>query len=80
MPARILRLPVVLDLTGLSRSTIYLRIKRGEFPKPVSLGARAIGWREADVQDWLKGLSERIPGEQFPGVKRRLKANKGDRR
>ena len=44
MPRKILRLPVVLDRTGLSRSTVYLRVTEGRFPRPVSLGARAVGW------------------------------------
>ena len=57
MVTAILRLPAVKARTGLSRSTIYLRISRGEFPKPVSLGGRAIGWVEAEVNDWL---SQRI--------------------
>ena len=35
--------------TGISRSTIYLRIAQGTFPKPVSLGERAVGWLEAEV-------------------------------
>jgi prophage regulatory protein len=50
----ILRLPEVKKSTGLSRSTIYLRISQGTFPKPVSLGGRAVGWLEAEIQDWLK--------------------------
>jgi len=50
---RMLRLPAVLVRTGLSRSTIYLRISEGRFPKPVSLGSRAVGWIEAEVNDWL---------------------------
>ena len=50
----ILRLPEVKKSTGLSRSTIYLRIAEGTFPKPVSLGGRAVGWLEAEVQDWLQ--------------------------
>jgi prophage regulatory protein len=36
--------------TGLSRSTIYLRIAQGLWPKPVSLGARAVGWPADEVQ------------------------------
>ncbi|MCB1943977.1 MAG: AlpA family transcriptional regulator, partial [Candidatus Accumulibacter sp.] len=39
--------------TGLSRSTIYLRIADGSFPRPVSLGPRAVGWLESEVDDWL---------------------------
>ena len=50
----ILRLPDVKRSTGLSRSTIYLRVAEGTFPKPVSLGGRAVGWLEAEVQDWLQ--------------------------
>jgi len=53
MDTAILRLPAVLARTGLSRSTIYLRISEGRFPKPVSLGGRAVGWIEAEVNDWL---------------------------
>jgi len=54
MATAILRLPAVKARTGLSRSTIYLRIAEGSFPKPVSLGGRAVGWIEAEVNDWLK--------------------------
>ena len=53
MPISILRLPAVKTRTGLSRSTIYLRISEGDFPKPVSLGGRAVGWIEAEINDWL---------------------------
>jgi len=49
----ILRLPAVKMRTGLSRSSIYLRIAQGTFPAPVSLGARAVGWIESEVEDWL---------------------------
>jgi prophage regulatory protein len=50
----ILRLPEVKKNTGLSRSTIYLRISQGTFPKPVNLGGRAVGWLEAEVEQWLQ--------------------------
>jgi prophage regulatory protein len=53
MPRKILRLPVVLDRTGLSRSTVYLRVNEGRFPRPVSLGARAVGWIETEVEEWI---------------------------
>jgi prophage regulatory protein len=49
MTHTILRLPAILTSTGLSRSTIYLRIAQGEFPKPVSLGGRAVGWPASEV-------------------------------
>lgn len=38
---------------SLSRSTIYLRISKDEFPSPISLGGRAVGWLELDVNAWL---------------------------
>jgi prophage regulatory protein len=50
----ILRLPAVKARTGLSRSTIYLRVAEGAFPRPVSLGGRAVGWLESEIQDWLQ--------------------------
>jgi len=53
MPSMILRLPAVKARTGLSRSTIYLRVAAGTFPPPISLGARAVGWVESEVEQWL---------------------------
>jgi len=57
--ATLLRLPQVKVRTGLSRSTIYLRIKAGEFPPQVSLGPRAVGWLEAEIERWIKTRVER---------------------
>lgn len=45
----ILRLPAVKSASGYSRSTIYLRISQGLWPKPVSLGPRAVGWPAGEV-------------------------------
>ncbi len=39
--------------TGLSRSAIYLRVNQGRFPKSISLGGRAIGWVEAEIDEWI---------------------------
>jgi len=50
MTYHILRLPAVKTSTGLSRSTLYLRIAQGEFTHPVSLGARAVGWPAHEVE------------------------------
>jgi prophage regulatory protein len=49
MIRKILRLPQVEEVTGDSRSTIYKRISEGEFPKPVKLGAKSVGWVEEEV-------------------------------
>jgi prophage regulatory protein len=53
MTKRILRLPSVKSRTGLSRSTIYLRISQGIFPKPIALGGRTVGWIEEEIDHWL---------------------------
>lgn len=45
----ILRLSAVKSESGLSRSTIYLRISQGLWTKPISLGARAVGWPSHEV-------------------------------
>lgn len=54
----ILRRKQVEARTGLSRSTIYLRVSEGTFPKPVNLGARAVGWLEAEIDGWLASRVE----------------------
>ena len=50
---RILRLPQVLDKTGLSRSMVYSEIDEGNFPKPIQLTRRTTGWLEHEVNAWL---------------------------
>ena len=49
MIRKILRLPQVEEATGERRSTIYKRISEGEFPKPVKLGAKSVGWVEEEI-------------------------------
>ncbi len=53
MSHKIARLPRVKDKTGLSRSTIYLRMSKNEFPASISLGGRAVGWIEEEIDNWL---------------------------
>lgn len=54
----ILRRKQVEKRTGLSRSTIYLRIQEGTFPKPINLGERAVGWLENEIEAWLAARIE----------------------
>jgi len=54
MAVAILRLPAVNSRTGLSRSTIYLRVGTGDFPQPVALGRRAVGWLSSDIDHWIE--------------------------
>lgn len=53
MTHTILRLPEVMKITGLSRSSIYLMMKQDSFPKQISLGARAVGWLEGEIKEWV---------------------------
>jgi prophage regulatory protein len=49
---KFLRRPAVTAKTGLGTASIYEKIARGEFPKPVRLGAKAVAWLEQEVEDW----------------------------
>ena len=51
---RILRLKDVVDRIGLSKPTIYRMIKKDEFPKPLQLTKRSIGWNESDIDNWIE--------------------------
>ena len=53
-PDRILRLNKVLDLTGLSRSTLYRKVDGGTFPGQIKIAARCVGWRESAINDWMR--------------------------
>ncbi|WP_065978093.1 helix-turn-helix transcriptional regulator [Pseudoalteromonas lipolytica] len=59
---KIIRRTTVLENTGLSKSTLYNRLKEGVFPPPISLGARAVGWVESEcekvIQAMVAGYSE----------------------
>ncbi|MBK67887.1 MAG: AlpA family transcriptional regulator [Rickettsiales bacterium] len=54
MKNRILRLKEVMDLVGLSRSTIYLKMKLGEFPKSIEISQRCIGWTQSSIEEWIE--------------------------
>jgi prophage regulatory protein len=51
---RLIRLPQVENLTGLKRAHIYGLARRGQFPKPLKVGARASAWRESSVLLWIQ--------------------------
>lgn len=51
--ARLLRLPEVIQLTGLGRSAIYDRMGRGDFPKSVPLTSTCRAWVESEVRAWI---------------------------
>lgn len=72
---KILRLSAVIESTGLARSTIYKLIGLSQFPKPVPLVGRSVGWVESEVHDWIlarvekRDLAEAVPARVGgPGV------------
>ncbi len=56
----VLRRPAVERITGLSRSTIYAMMAEGDFPKPIKLGKRAVGWRAVDLASWLESRPQDV--------------------
>lgn len=58
MIKKMYRLPEVMNMTGLSRSSIYLRVSTDEFPKPVKIGRRAVGWPEESIIAWQSKMME----------------------
>ena len=50
---RLLRISEVMNLTGLPKSTIYLKIKNNEFPTQLQIGLRSVAWLENEIQDWI---------------------------
>ena len=54
MVEKLMRRPEVEAHIGLSRSTLYDWMKKGDFPQPLKLGARLVAWRERDITEWLE--------------------------
>jgi len=52
-PEKFLRMSEVQNRVPYSRSTIYAKIQKGEFPAPIDLGARAVAWLESDIDAWI---------------------------
>jgi prophage regulatory protein len=53
---KIFRIKQVINTTGIARSTLYTKIAAGEFPRPISLGSRSVGWRSQDIYDFMSKL------------------------
>lgn len=56
----LMRRKTVQELTGLSRSGLYVAIKNGAFPKPIKIGLRAVAWKATDIYTWIES---KISGE-----------------
>ena len=53
-PCKMLRFVDVIDRTGLSRTTIWRRVKAATFPAPISLGENSVGWPEHLIAEWVE--------------------------
>ena len=51
---KFIKLQNVMAITGMSRSSIYLAISEGRFPKQINLGVRSIAFLESEVQEWME--------------------------
>ena len=56
MANKLLKRPEVEKITGLSRASIYSKIKTGAFPVPVRLGQNSVAWRAEDIDRWISEL------------------------
>lgn len=63
MAQRIIRLAEVKSKTGMSRSSIYERVKDGTFPPPIKITNHAVGWIEQEVDDWIAHRIAQSRGE-----------------
>jgi prophage regulatory protein len=62
-PQRVLRIGQLREVTGYARSSIYEMIAAGEFPRPIPLGPRVVGWLADEVAIWqAKRIAERDHG------------------
>ena len=51
---KIIRLPIVVEMTGLSKSAIRRREQAGQFPLRRHLGSRAVGWLQGEIMGWIQ--------------------------
>ena len=49
---RFMRMPKVLELTQMGRTTLWRLVKSGKFPKPVRIGPNSVAWKESDYEAW----------------------------
>jgi prophage regulatory protein len=75
---KVLRIHQVLELTGLTRGTVYRFVKEDSFPQPIQLGPKLLGWWEHEVEAWLatrpRGLHSAEDARRLRSVPRRVPA------
>jgi len=61
-----LRVPQVLERTGVCRASLYNWIREGKFPAPVELGGNSIGWPESEIEAWVASRPRKTYGSPVP--------------
>ena len=62
---KMLTIAEVLEVTGLSRSSVYVMMREGTFPTALKIGARAVRWRESEIREWERSRP-RAEGDLVP--------------
>ncbi|MBE0472038.1 MAG: AlpA family transcriptional regulator [Methyloprofundus sp.] len=60
---KLIRIAAVKNLTGISKSHIYLLASKGDFPKPIKLGERSVAWVQEEVETWIENRISQRDGE-----------------
>ena len=55
-----LRLPQVMEISGLAKSTIWAYVKKGKFPQPIKLSARVTVWKLSDIHKWMESFNTEV--------------------
>jgi prophage regulatory protein len=63
---RIIRMPAVIEKTGLAESTIYEHVAKGRFPRQVKIGSKSVGWLEHEVDSWIDDCAAARDGIKEP--------------
>ncbi len=57
MEDKLIRLPRVMELTGLAKSTVWAWVKDGKLPRPTKLSRRVLVWKESDILAWINTVA-----------------------
>lgn len=76
MKKRLIRLPEVLSKTGLTQSTLYDKMARKEFPKPVPIGRYAVAWLESEINGWIDARVEARETQSAKPLRRKFEKKK----
>ncbi len=59
MEKLVYRMKDLTQVLGLSKTTLYVMVNTGEFPKPIELGPHSVGWPSGEVKEWVASRNRR---------------------